>query len=314
MNLKGLKEGLFKARMERNALPRYIARRFLFGLFERFGLHVVGDHFYEPIPNLRELKESYDGTPRTIPGHDLYVGCFEEQHAARLEKYGPEFGDAVKAFGFDETNYYFRGADAVSYYSLLRGMKPESVVEVGQGSSTRVALAALEKNAEETGVAARFVSIDPYTLLLGSELKPQRVQFEQWHEPIQKLSVDELVSRCAGNALLFVDSSHVYKHGSDVAHLMHKVYPRLPVGCGLHVHDIVLPYPWLLEFYTEQKWFWNEQEMLEAWLSFNQDFEVMLPVFALHKDSIRVQNVMRQVCNAVPRRDVGYSFYMKRVK
>lgn len=313
MNLKGLKEGLFKARKERNALPRYIARRFLFGIFERFGLHVVGDHFYEPIPNLRELAETYNGSPRDIPGHDLSVHRFEAAHVARLERFGAEFIREVQNFGFDPTNYYFRGADAVSYYCLLREMKPESVVEVGQGSSTRVALAALERNATETGRVARFVSIDPYTRLLGSELKPEHVQFEQWHEPIQKVTVDELVSRCAGNALLFVDSSHVYKHGSDVAHLMHQVYPRLPVGCGLHVHDIVLPYPWLLEFYTEQKWFWNEQEMLEAWLSFNHDFDVMLPVYALHKDSNAVKDAMRRICGDVPRCDEGYSFYMKRV-
>jgi hypothetical protein len=286
----------------------------LFDVFERLGLHVVGDHFYEPIPNLRELKDTYDGAPRGIPGHDLSVERFEIKHADRLDKFGPEFSESVKVFGFEETNNYFYGADAVSYYCLLREMKPESVVEVGQGSSTRVALAALEKNAEESGVYARFVSIDPYTRLLGSELLPKSVQFEQWHEPIQNVSGDVLAMRCEGNALLLVDSSHVYKHGSDVAYLMHHVYPRLPVGCTLHVHDILLPYPMPLEFYTKNKWFWNEQEMLEAWLSFNDSFDVVLPVFALHKDSCRVQEVMSRVCTSVLHRDKGFSFYMKRVK
>lgn len=312
MTLKGFREGAFKARNEKNALPRYVARRFLFGLFERLGLHVVGDHFYEPIPNLRDLEAGYDSSLREIPGHDLAVDRYAAAHVDRLEKYGAEFLAESAKQGYDDTNYYFRGADALSWYCLLRELKPLSVVEVGQGSSTRIALAALEKNAAETGSNPRFLSIDPYTRLLESGLKPDRVQLEQWHHPIQKVDVGELVGRCDSNAVLFVDSSHVHKAGSDVEHLMRKVYPCLPGGCILHVHDIVLPYPWPLEWYTQQKWFWNEQDMLEAWLSYNRDFEVIVPVYALHRDSSAVQATTAKVANAMSRRDEGYSFYMRR--
>jgi hypothetical protein len=314
MNLSALKENLFKARNERNALPRYIARRYLFKPLERLGLHIVGDHFYEPIPNLREIEANYDSTPRTIPGHDLHIADFEPSHAARIQRFGPEFAEAVKAFGFDETNYYFRGADALSYYCLLREMKPSSVVEIGQGSSTRVALAALERNAEETGSAAAFVSIDPYTRLLGAELKPKHTKFEQIHQPLQQVPVSDLMQRCQGNALLFVDSSHVYKHGSDVWHLMHQVYPHLPIGCSLHIHDVVLPCPWLKEFYVQQKWFWNEQDMLEAFLAFNSAFEITLPVYWLHRDSKQVQQAVASIAPSLPLRDEGYSFYLKRIQ
>ncbi len=314
MNFKGLRDGVFKAQNERNALPRFVARRYLFGLLERIGLHVVGDHFYEPIPNVRELKTHYDPSLHVIPGHDLSLGRFEDAQVARLETFGPEFASAASSFGYDDTNYYFRGADAMSWYCLLRDTKPDSVVEVGQGSSTRVALAALEKNAEETGHAPKLLSIDPYTRLLGTELKSSKVQFEQWHEPVQKVDVGEMVTRCGGNAILFVDSSHVHKAGSDVEHLMRHVYPRLPSGCLLHVHDIVLPYPWPLEFYTEQKWFWNEQDMLEAWLAYNEAFQVVLPVFALHRDSEAVRAAMTRVAPSMPRRDEGYSFYLRRVR
>jgi hypothetical protein len=312
MTLKAFQEGLFKARKEKNALPRYIARRFLFSVFERLGLHVVGDHFYEPIPNLKHLRSTYDPSPSPIPGHDLSIQHFEQEHLERLKKYGPEFLSAVSEFGYDDANYYFRGADALSWYCLLRELKPSSVVEVGQGSSTRVAFSALERNARETGQKPKFVSIDPYTRLLGSELKSEQVHFEQWHEPIQKVDAEKLISRCMGNAVLFVDSSHVHKAGSDVEHLMQHIYPRLPVGCVLHVHDIVLPYPWPLEFYTEQKWFWNEQDMLKAWLSFNTAFSVLLPVFTVHKDSTMVKAAVHELLPDQMNRDQGYSFYLKR--
>lgn len=312
MTFKGLKDGAFKARNEKNALPRYIARRFLFGFFERLGLHVVGDHFYEPIPNLKELEAGYDPSPHQIPGHDLEVVRFEQAHASRLEKFGREFTVEAARQGYDEANYYFRGADALSWYCLLRELKPSSVVEVGQGSSTRVAVAALEKNASETGTKPRLLSIDPYTRLLESGLSPERVHLEQWHQPIQKVDVNELVNRCGADAVLFVDSSHVHKAGSDVEHLMRKVYPRLPMGCILHIHDILLPYPWPLEYYTKQKWFWNEQDMLEAWLSYNDAFEIILPVYGVHRDSKIVQEAAARVAESMLRRDEGYSFYLRK--
>ena len=313
MNLKALQESFFKAKHERNALPRYVARRFLFKPLEWLGLHVVGDHFYEPIPNLREIERSYNESPRVIPGHELSLETFEAAHAARIERYGREFSEAARLFGFDPANYYFRGADALSYYCLLREMKPQSVVEIGQGSSTRIALAALERNASETGTAASFISIDPYTRLLGEEITPRHTHFEQLHQPLQAVPVDDLLARCEGNALLFVDSSHVYKHGSDVWHLMHQVYPRLPVGCVLHVHDIVLPYPWLKDFYLKQKWFWNEQDMLESFLSFNASFQVTLPVHWLHRESAVVRQAVANVAPDLSQGNDGYSFYVQRV-
>ncbi|MBK8095018.1 MAG: class I SAM-dependent methyltransferase [Verrucomicrobiaceae bacterium] len=248
-----------------------------------------------------------------IPVHRLALQDFEPAHIARIERYGAEFLAATVSFGFDSANYYFSGADAMSYYCLLREMKPDSVVEVGQGSSTRVAIAALEKNAAETGIAARFVSIDPYTRILGSEVKPQQIIFECVHQPIQAVPVEDILSRCQGNALLFIDSSHVHKHGSDVWHLMRYVYPRIPVGCHLHVHDIVLPHPWPKNFLVDRKWFWNEQDMLEAFLTFNTNFQVALPVYWLHNASTQIQAAMQKVAPDLHCRDQGYSFYMKRI-
>jgi cephalosporin hydroxylase len=315
MSLRSIKEGWFKARHEKNALPRYVARRYLFSWFEQLGLHVVGDHFYEPIPNLREVERNYREGEIEIPGHDFDLPNFESGHVARLERYAAEFEQAVKAVGFDPLNYYFYGADAVSYYCFLREQKPDSVVEVGQGSSTRVALAALERNAAETGVTARLVSVDPYARLLADEVGGGlSTQFECVQQGIQDFPVEELLRRCEGRALLFIDSSHVHKYCSDVWHLMRFIYPKLPVGCFLHVHDIVLPLPWPKTFYTERKWFWNEQDSLESFLAFNAAFEVVLPVHWLHEKSVLVRQTMQRLASELPNRDSGYSFYLKRVK
>lgn len=311
--MSGLRERIYKARAERNGLQRYVARRYLFPLAERLGFHILGDHFYEPIPNVRDLEAGYDESPREIPGHPLKLEDFESAHAQRLHQFGPEFIAAVRSQGWDMHNYYFWGADALSYYALLRERKPPAVIEIGQGQSTRIAIAALEKNAEETGDSPLMVSIDPYTRLLGAEIKPQRVRFEAIEKPIQHVPVSDLLRHCEEGALLFVDSSHVYKHGSDVWHLTHQVYPALPSGTLVHIHDIVLPHPWPKDFLVKNKWFWNEQDMLEQFLAFNQSFRIVLPVHWLHRHSDRVKRAVSDVAGDLPQRDSGFSFYIERI-
>ena len=308
-----LRDHWFKIRNEPNALPRHLARRFLFGLFERLGLHITGDHFYEPIPNLRDLEATYDGTPRSIPGHDLSIARFETAHAQRLQAYATEFESAAAKFGYDPTNYFFRGADALSWHSLLREIKPATVVEIGQGVSTRIAIAALEMNAADGAPPATLLSIDPHPRLRDDTLHPEHTKLEQIHQPIQSMPKDDLLARLGPNTVLFVDSSHVHKHGSDVWHLMREIYPGLPSGTLLHIHDIVLPYPWPKEFYTEQKWFWNEQDMLAAFLAFNTAFEIILPVHLVHRDSALVHSTLASILPDFPQADLGYSFYLRRL-
>jgi hypothetical protein len=75
--------------------------------------------------------------------------------------------------------------------------------------------------------------------------------------------------------ILFVDSSHVLKAGSDVQHLVDEVYPRLAPGVLLHVHDVFWPfeYPasWLATGCSL-----NEAYAIRALLQGSSAFEVVL--------------------------------------
>jgi hypothetical protein len=77
------------------------------------------------------------------------------------------------------------------------------------------------------------------------------------------------------NDILFIDSCHVSKIGSDVNYDYLDILPRLNKGVLVHIHDIFLPteYPkeWILRDYK----FWNEQYLLQAFLMFNEAFGVM---------------------------------------
>ena len=75
---------------------------------------------------------------------------------------------------------------------------------------------------------------------------------------------------------LFIDSSHVVKTGGDVNFLFLEVLPRLKPGVLVHIHDIFFPFEYPREWITEQRRFWTEQYLLQAFLSFNIEFEVLV--------------------------------------
>lgn len=280
-----LQERLYKLKHEPRALQRFILRRYLFRFLERLGIHAVADHFYEPIPNLRFLENEYDETKLFIPaGANWDFKNLEMETLAAIEQYGSEFCTEVEKTGYRK-NHYFQGWDALCLYTYLRRNQIKTVVEIGQGFSTLVSLAALGKNRGSDAIQTRFISIDPYSRIESQQSTADRAEVTIVRKSVQSVGSDQILSELSSDSLLFVDSSHIYKAGSDVEFLMKNVYPQLPQGCHLHVHDIYSPYPWPKRLYTEQKWFWNEQEMLEQFLAFNDKFKLTLPAYWLYKNS-----------------------------
>lgn len=303
-----LKENLFKAFHEKNAIQRHVARRFLFNFFQQLGLHITGDHFYEIVPNTRLIAKEYSEAARALPGIDWRFADCEKRALGLIDHYGAEFFEASTRFGFREKNHYFRGVDALMLYCTLRAMKPVKLVEVGQGFSTRIALAALERNAAETGIRQVFVSIDPYPRFLAKDL-PKCISLELVQRELQAVDAAPLLQNCD---FLFVDSSHVFKFGSDVAFELTTLYPQLQKNALLHIHDIFSPFDYPRDWMVKEKRFWNEQYVLECFLMFNSAFEVHLPVnFLIHQSEHLAQSV-RGLRLDEKFKFIGSSFYLKR--
>ncbi len=112
--------------------------------------------------------------------------------------------------------------------------------------------------------------------------------------------------------LLFVDSSHVYKFGSDVEYLFEEIYPNIAQGVYIHIHDICSPYHYPLDWLVEAKRFWNEQYYLENFLRFNQEFEITMPVYYLSKQSETIKRQCDRICTYEDFILKGYSFYFRR--
>jgi len=76
------------------------------------------------------------------------------------------------------------------------------------------------------------------------------------------------------NDILFIDSSHIVKIGSDLHYLVLEVLPRLAKGVAVHFHDISLPLEYPRDAIVKQQFFFNEQYFLQAFLAFNDAFDV----------------------------------------
>jgi hypothetical protein len=55
----------------------------------------------------------------------------------------------------------------------------------------------------------------------------------------------------AANDILFIDSTHVAKIGSDVNHIIGNILPVLRPGVYVHFHDIFYPFEYPLEWLDE---------------------------------------------------------------
>lgn len=299
-------ERLYKALHERHAIQRYASRR-IFRLFELLGFHLVGDHFYEPIPNSRMISAKYTNSPRTLTSVDFRFDEAERYLVDIIERWGSTFRESVTRHDYVEKNPYFYGADSLALYCHVRNSKPSRVTEVGQGISTKVLFAALEDNRAE-GAPCEFTTIDPYQRLDGMDT-PSSARIIT--KELQELTQEELDSLVSSD-FLFVDSSHVHKFGSDVEFQFERIYPNLRPGTTVHIHDIFSPYHYPLDWFLRDRRFWNEAYHLENFLQFNHSFEVLLPLHLVLRQSARAGDAVGST-HFPNSKFWGSSFYIKRV-
>jgi hypothetical protein len=75
--------------------------------------------------------------------------------------------------------------------------------------------------------------------------------------------------------ILFIDSSHISKAGSDLNYLLHEILPLVPRGVYVHFHDVFHGFEYPREWLEEGVEL-NEQYILRSFLQFNEAFEVIL--------------------------------------
>jgi hypothetical protein len=239
---------------------------------------VPSGHFYSPLPDVAEVgrraKKLFDTSVRTIPGVDLNVDA-QLELLEELKKYyvdQPFTAQPTKGNRYHFENPMYSYSDALLLHCMLRHLKPRRVIEIGSGYSSAVTL---DTNELFLGGQVQCTFIEPYPAVLHSLLKPTDLPTtEVLPVPLQEVELS-LFHDLKANDVLFVDSTHVSKIGSDVNRIFFEILPELRPGVFIHFHDIFFPFEYPREWLEEGR-AWNEAYLLRSFLQYNASFEIKL--------------------------------------
>ncbi|PON13546.1 hypothetical protein C2W62_33810 [Candidatus Entotheonella serta] len=158
---------------------------------------------------------------------------------------------------------------------MLRRQHPRRVIEIGSGFSSSVML---DVNDLFLDNSVQFTFIEPYPERLFEQFRDDD---QQRHTVIEKPLQDVLLSlfrELSAGDILFIDSSHVVKIGSDVAYILFHILPALQSGVLIHFHDILWPFEYPEDWIFEGR-AWNEAYVLRSFLQFNHMFGYSLLQF-----------------------------------
>ena len=246
-------------------------------------------HFYSPIPCREDVKERAEEIFSDTGMLDIDLNLDKQFHLLQeLAVAHSEFPyDFLGSSEREDLRYRFldrpqyRYSDVVFLYHVMRHVKPKRVIEIGSGASSAVML---DVNDIFFDSSITFTFIDPYPQrLYGFLNEHDNVTTKVIAEKVQDVST-QVFQELGSNDILFIDSSHVSKIGSDVNHIFFNILPRIGKGVWIHFHDIFYPFEMPLDWVLSKGRFWNESYVLRAFLMNNPSYEVMLFNTLLHKE------------------------------
>ncbi|WP_417430170.1 class I SAM-dependent methyltransferase [Kiloniella sp.] len=272
----------------------------------KVGVFPVTNHYYEPQFDIRELKWPLD-VERNLPGINWR---YEEQLSLCKSLV---FSDELKNIPMQRTaniefhfnNSFFESGDAEFWYQIIRLKKPRKIIEIGSGSSTLMAQKAINQNKyDDPDYTCSHVCIEPH----------ERPWLEEVGVTVIRSLVEDIdlsfFSQLEKNDILFIDSSHVIRPQGDVLFEYLQLLPELNQGVIVHIHDIFSPRNYPKDWLSSRVLFWNEQYLLEAFLTHNESWKIIGALNYLHHNSYEE---LHGVCPyLVPEREPG-SFYIQKV-
>ena len=242
-------------------------------------------HYYSTIISIEEIRnreeeiwknESVDG----VFGVDLNT----QKQLEVLQSFESYYSDLPfkdekqEHLRYAYKNGFYSYTDAISLYSMIRKHKPKRIIEAGSGYTSALML---DVNNLFFDDAIKLTFIEPYPERLNSlisEKDKANVTIIKSLLQFVNLSTFEELEK---DDILFIDSTHVSKTGSDVNFILFEILPRLKPGVLIHFHDIFYPFEY------PRKWVfqgrnWNEDYILRAFLMYNTDFEILLFSHYLH--------------------------------
>jgi hypothetical protein len=238
--------------------------------------------FYSPLPAIADVRAQSErifsaGEPH-LPGIDLSVSS-QLQHLHAFATYRalfpyrnePNRSEAADGLRYYLHNNYFGYADSFILFAMLNMYRPRRIIEVGSGFSSAVML---DTNEYFLDRSVSLTFIEPYPARLQSLLRNEdNERASILVQPVQQVPLERF-SELQEDDILFIDSSHVGKIGSDVNWLFAEVLPRLNAGVIVHFHDIFYPFEYPERWVYEGR-AWNEAYMLRTFLQHNDAYSIL---------------------------------------
>lgn len=249
-------------------------------LTQRFRLTVLPNHFYSEIPDFNDLARSrFWRRPMSMHGIDArpldeqlgLLGSWMEAGRAAGDVAGVH-GRACEANG----EAGFGPMEAQALYAFVARERPEHIAQVGCGVSTAIILEA----AADAGYEPRITCVEPYPTPMLTRLAEQG-KIRLHGTRAQEMPAEELAALADGG-LLFVDSTHTLRPGSEVIVLISEILPRLSAGTWAHFHDIYFPYDYGPALLEEGIFQFRENTLLYAYLANNSRWRVEVCMSMLH--------------------------------
>lgn len=240
-------------------------------IFMKLGILPILDHYYQPMINPKKHLTKSLRDDRDLKGIDLNT----EEQLKLLTLF--KFNEELVTFPLNKREemefYYYNGiyeiGDSEYLYNMVRYFKPGRIIEIGSGYSTLMMRNAIVNNmSDDSSYMCNQICIEPYENI--------------WLESLDVTLIRERVERTDKalfqslkvNDILFIDSSHIIRPQGDVLFEYLEILPTLQSGVIIHVHDIFTPKDYLDQF-VYNHYLWNEQYLLEAFLTFNYEFEII---------------------------------------
>lgn len=254
-------------------LPGFLRGILEFG--QRFGVNISPNHFYSEIPDFRHLRKTdYWRKPMTMCG---ILGTDVQQQVKVTRKCTEPYLDVLKSRNIHAEASQLNGETGFGrnecdlFYCFMRCYKPAKVIQVGCGVSTAVATLAA---ADEAEYSPEIVCVEPYPSSYLKQLDREG-KITLIPEMAQTVDLETLADLDPGD-LLFVDSTHTLKPGSEVPILIGEILPRLVPGTFAHFHDIAFPYNYNPFILGNRLFYHRETTMLYAFMVNNPKITIEL--------------------------------------
>ena len=273
-------------RFVRDKLKRLYFTFYKIGI--RFGVYILPAHYYVSEPNILELERTVDiwAKPSAMAGVDVDLDAqvdnlrrvcvpFQKEFTGN-----PHYRHAVNQPYGSGRSRIFGYIEAQVLHAAVRHYQPRRLIEIGSGIPTYCTSQAISMNRQDTGIDGHITCIEPHPIDLVKKIAAASENVELITRPIQEVPLEHF-TQLQANDIVFIDSNHVVRTGSEVNYIVLEVLPIIPKGVLVQFHDIYLPYDYdrdVLRNFIHP----NETALVAAFLACNTRYKILFSLSMLH--------------------------------